>query len=172
MKKLLICCLLLVSSRYTHAQQISPNELFQLFRFWRMNSPAYASQTYDYLQTVDKAWQPRMEPMKENGGLTLLFAYAKDKVWYKDEQHRLFMMYDPNKSPSKCIFYTFTDLESWKIYNQQLQQMNARLVKTVQEDGGTETFYQVSDIMIGMDEFPPGMNGAERQYRVSLIPYK
>ena len=172
MRKLLICTLLLISSSVTYAQQIPPNELFQILRFWRMEAPGSAKQTYEYIQTVDKSWQPRLDPQRDNGGLVLLFGYAKDKVWYKDEQHRLMLIYDPNVAAPKVLIYTFTDLESWKRYNQQLQLMEARLIKTLQADGGTQTHYKVSDIYITMEEFPPGMNGVERQYRIRLMPEK
>src|SRR4051812_42043393 len=105
MRKLLICCLLLVSSRYTYAQQITPNELYQILRFWRMDSPNFIAQTYEYVQTVDRAWQLRLDPQKENGGVMILMGYGKDKVWYKDEQHRLLLSYDPNTSSSKGLVY-------------------------------------------------------------------
>ena len=169
MKKVLLCCLLLIGSRYTYAQQIPPNELYQILRFWRMDSPNFVTQTYEYIQTIDRAWQLRLEPQKENGGLMILLGYGKDKVWYKDEQHRLLLSFEPNASASKGLIYTFTDLESWKLYNQRLQSMEPRLVKTTKLDGGTQTQYRVSDIYISMDEFPPGMSGVERQYRITLM---
>jgi len=61
------------------AQEISPTDLFQIYKVWQMNDPNYYKYTYQYLMTVDKHWTVAYPPI-EKDGLMLVFGFKLDSA--------------------------------------------------------------------------------------------
>lgn len=166
-KKIIIIIVLVLCSINLKAQQISPTDLFQYFKYWRMNDPHYDKNTYDYIQTVDKDWQLRIPPMKSDTSFTILFEYYKDKQWVNGDECKL--MFDYNKiNTHKSLMYEFTDRSLWENYNQQMRLMNAISLATFKINGGNEMVWSVNDITIHITDFPPGINGIDATYEVMI----
>lgn len=162
--------LLCLISIHATAQEILPTELLQIYKYWQMNVAGFDKNTYDYIQTVDKQWQLRMEPKKSEYGLDLIFGYHKDQVWYKDDECRLMLSYDRRDKSQKGIMYQFTDTDNWQRYNRQMLLMDAEKVGSGPNQGGQQTIYTVNDIAFSLCEYPPGVNGDDRCFSVSIFP--
>jgi hypothetical protein len=166
MKKLFTTLTLLFICYCSHAQEILPNELFQVYKFWMMDIKGFDKNTYDYIQTVDKQWELRIPPQRNDNGVELLMGYYKDKVWYKDEECKLMLTLDRSMKSPKGIMYQFTEFDTWQRFKRQMQIMNATSLLTKENQGGMMSVFEVNDILIYLTEFPPGINGVDRVYQV------
>lgn len=168
-KAALILLLVLIGPAYTYAQELLPTELFQVWKYWNMNTLDYDRNTYEYLQTVDKHWQLKMPPHKDANEFRLLLGYYRDTAWYKDDEYNLFLYYDRNSKSPKSVTYQFSNAETWKLFGRQMELMGADKVYATQSGGGVQTFYGVNDLSITLREYPPGINAAVRIYQVSIM---
>ena len=80
MKKIYFIILaMMFYSGIVKAQEISPTDLFQIYKVWQMNDPNYYKYTYQYLMTVDKHWTVAYPPI-EKDGLMLVFGFKLDSA--------------------------------------------------------------------------------------------
>jgi hypothetical protein len=166
MKKTLTTLTLFFLCTCCYAQEILPTELFQVFKFWTMDIANFDKNTYDYIQTVDKQWELRVDPEPTENGINLYMGYQVNKAWYKDNECKIMLTYNKSMKNPKAVLYQFTEAENWNRYNRQMQVMEAvgLMNKTVQ--GGTMRVYEAGNILIYLTEFLPGINGVERSYQV------
>lgn len=166
MKHLLTILTLFLLCTCCQAQEILPTELFQIFKFWTMDIANFDKNTYDYIQTIDKQWELRIPPQRNENGVDLLMGYHDDKVWYKDNELKIILSYDKKLKGSKSVLYQFTDRNIWLRYNRQMEVMNATSLLSKSVQGGQQEVFEVSGITIYLTEFLPGINGVERSYQV------
>ncbi|WDF54891.1 hypothetical protein [Mucilaginibacter sp. KACC 22063] len=163
-------CILTTTS---FSQHISPTDLLQLHRYWQMNDPRADKSVYDYLMTVDNGWRLRERPILNEKGFTAIYGYSRDhKEWYKPEECNLTVALDVGPPYVKAILYGFTDPDTWNEYKKQMQLMEATKLGTRSANGGQQTTYTINDIAFTLTEFPPGINGADRCYQVSIMRSK
>ena len=169
MKKIYFIILaMMFYSGIVKAQEISPTDLFQIYKVWQMNDPNYYKYTYQYLMTVDKHWTVAYPPI-EKDGLMLVFGFKLDSAkWYKPHEYELSLVNDHTRPVPKEVIYSFTDITLWNIYNHQMELMNAKRITEGSVDGGHQVIYKVNDIVIFLKEFPPGINGDDRIYQVQM----
>jgi hypothetical protein len=169
LKKYLISIGIIVCSVNLKAQDITPTDLFQVYKYWQMDVVGWDKNTYDYIQTIDKQWGLRLPPQKDDKGLTLLLGYFKDKKWYEDEECRIMLSYDNTLRSPKCVLYRFINQDTWLSYQRQMDIMSAQSLITQPNQGGIQSVYRVNDINIFLTDFPPGINGTDRTYQVMLV---
>jgi|GEM_PF-5581508 len=110
------------------AQQISPNDLIQLFKYWQVNDPHADKNVFDYLQLVDKNWLLRAQPTLDQNGFRAYYGYTKDhKTWYLPEEYKI-MVSLMSRSYKKSILYTFASPDTWEDYKLQMDKMGASKV--------------------------------------------
>ncbi|MCJ8210813.1 hypothetical protein MUY27_13935 [Mucilaginibacter sp. RS28] len=167
---LLLLCL---ATRISFSQNISPTDLIQLHKAWQMNDPHADKLVYDYLMSVDKNWRLRERPTIDEKGFTAIYGYTKDqRQWYKPEECILMVSLDVGPPASKGILYGFTDPDTWNQYKKQMITMEATKLGAGSANGGQQTTYTINDIAFTLTEFPPGINGPDRCYQVSILKSK
>jgi hypothetical protein len=167
-KKILIIVVLVLSSISLKAQQISPTDLFDIYKVWETNDPIYYKYAYQDVKTVDKRWTLAYAPDEKNG-MVLIFGFKLDSTkWYKPAECELSLVNDHTRPIPKGINYAFTDIATWNMYNHQMVAMNAKRIADGSVGGGHQVIYQLNDLVIFLKEFPPGINGDDRIYEVQL----
>jgi hypothetical protein len=171
-KSIFLILMFLILHQSSKSQNISPTELLQLNKNWQMNDPDCGKYTHQYLKSIDAKWAMQGPPQrdKDNRGMTIMWCYSKDgKTWFHPAECNILASLDYGTPDKKSILYTFTDVETWTLYNKQMEIMNAIKLGNGASDGGYQTTYKVNDIAFILTEFPPGINGVERSYRVAIL---
>lgn len=165
-KHILIIAFTLLTTPVT-AQYIAPSDLVKINTYWQMNDPDIVKNVYTYLTSVDNKWKLLVKPSSDANGYTAIFGYSKDgKGWYIPDECHLTIM---SNGGQKVIFYMFTDADTYNIYTKQMALMEATKVGSGPNNGGSQTIYKVNDIVFTLAEFPPGINGTDRVYQISIL---
>jgi len=168
MTRTLLTLLFFVVCLKVHAQYIAPTDLLQMNKLWQDNDPHCDRNTYSYLTTVDPNWIPRSKPTIDEKGYISIIGYTRDhKNWYLPFEDQLTLTVAPGTT-KKAILYSFTEIDTWNKYNSQMVLMNAVKVGSGPLQGGLQTIYTVNDIAFILTEYPPGINGADRVYQVTV----
>ena len=151
------------------AQYISPTDLLQMNKLWQINDPHCDRDTYQYLITIDPNWIPRSKPTIDEKGYMSIIGYTKDhKSWYLAFEDQIVLSIERG-TLKKTIRYSFTEIDTWNKYNSQMVLMNAVKLGSGPANGGAQTIYTVNDLVFSLIEYPPGINGADRTYQVSIL---
>lgn len=95
-----------------------------------MNIAGFDKLTYDQVRTIDNHWNLGSESKRDVDGITMGSGYAVNNARYKGDQHGL-MFFDTNKPKlTRSLIYMFTDPETWKKYQRQMQVMEAIIFDT------------------------------------------
>ncbi|WP_309332940.1 hypothetical protein [Mucilaginibacter sp.] len=156
-------------------QDISPTVLLQVYKYWQGDDEQFWKYTVKYLMTDDNHWYPLAEPHIFDGTLMIFMGYMLIPLdhdsWYKNKEYHLDLLWDKNQN-SKLVSYNFTSQDTWNKYNAQMELMNAVKLGDRPFQGGNSTFYAVNDINFMLVEFPPGINGDDKTYRVQISRQK
>lgn len=157
-------------SIHSPAQQIKPTDFIQLYKYYQLNESKFGKSAFEYLQTVDTKWSIASNPTINEKGVTVDFAYSKDgKAWYQPEVYHLMFSHDYGPPSQRAIVYTFKESETWTLFNGQMVLMNAKKIGSSPNTGGSQTIYIVGNMVFTLAEFPPGINGDERSFQVTLM---
>lgn len=166
---LLALCFTITSLK---AQQISPSDLIQLFKYWQINDRHADKNVFDYLQTLDKNWLLRAKPKVDQNGFVAYYGYTQDqKTWYLPDEYKI-MVSQLSPTYNKTILYTFASPNTWEDYKKQMDKMGASKVGSGPSGGGQQTMYVINDWVFALVEFPPGINGPDRTYQVGVFKAK
>lgn len=165
----IIIAVLCVTANYVHAQVINPTELLQVYKNAVLKEPKFGLSAYHYIRTLDDRWNLQGKPDEDSQGVTVHYSFSKDqKAWYQPEVYHIMIVQQYGPPEQRTVLYRFKELATWISYNQQMTLMNAAKQDTRASQGGQQTIYTVNDIAIILTDFPPGINGAEETYQVSI----
>jgi hypothetical protein len=172
-KRYSIIIMLLLIGYGSKAQHVSPTQLLQMNGYWQMNDSLCIKLTHDYLMTIDKNWAPnKKEPLNDQKSFVISFGYSKDRrVWYQPGECELAISLN-RVTNIKSLSYIFTESDTWDEYNKQMKLMSAIKIGSGVGDGGEQSIYTVNDIAFVLVKYPPGINGVNATYRVTLMPNK
>jgi hypothetical protein len=152
-----------------HAQYIAPADLLQMNKLWQDNDPHCDRNAYQYLMTVDTNWVPRSKPTVDAKGYISIIGYTRNhKSWYLPFEDQLTLTIAPG-TLKKALIYSFTEIDTWNKYNSQMVLMNAVKVGSGPSQGGLQSIYTVNDVGFILVEYPPGINGSDRTYQVTIL---
>jgi hypothetical protein len=163
---LVLLCIIAVTS---NAQQIKPYDLIQLYKFFQLKEDKFSLSAYQYLHTVDTCWKPTANPIFTEKDATADFGYVKNGKYYMPETYHLMMTRTYGPPLQNAIVYSFKELDLWTSYLGQMTLMNATKLGSMVQDGGTRTIYTVNGIAFILVDFPPGVQGQERTFQVSIL---
>jgi len=153
-----------------YAQYISPVDLIQLYKYSQLDEPKFGQSAYKYLKTVDAKWTLMGNPTTDNDGVAVDYAYSKDgKSWYQPDSYHLIVSHEYGPPDQRAIIYLFKEIDTWELYNKQMVLMNAEKIGNGPNGGGQQTIYTVNDIAFILVEFPPGINGVDQTYKVTIM---
>ena len=152
-------------------RDLSPTELFQVYKYWQMDDPEFYKYTFNYLMTVDNHWYPLFEPIRDDKEFLMELGYMlipqDHNSWYKNKEYFLAFIWDKTAN-TKTTKYRFTDRETWNKFANQMIVMNAAKQPSRPFEGGNSTVYFVNDISFMLIEYPPGINGDDATFEVQL----
>ncbi|HWZ34520.1 MAG TPA: hypothetical protein VNW51_00090 [Mucilaginibacter sp.] len=152
------------------AQQIKPYDLIQLYKYSQLKEDQYGKGVYQYLSTVDTGWKLTLKPILTDTNAIVDYCYTKTgHSWYMPETYHLMVTRTYGPPVQNGVIYGFKELDLWTSYIGQMNLMNATKIGTIVQGGGTRTFYTVNDIAFMLIDFPPGVQGPERTYQVTIM---
>lgn len=153
-----------------NAQQIKPYDLIQIYKCSQVKEDKFGKSVYQYLNSVDTGWKLTTKPILTDNDATADYSYTKTgHSWYMPETYHLMVTRTYGPPLQHTVMYSFKELELWTSYLGQMTVMNAVKLGSVVQDGATRTMYTLNGIAFVMVDFPPGIQGPERTFQVSIM---
>lgn len=167
---LLVLVAIFFFSTESNAQEITPTNLIQLFKFWRMDSKDFARNTNDCLQLIDKKWLVPQPPDTTNNNFSIAWLYFAKPNEIQLEYGLIGGVYQSKVglAPSKVLVYNFKGKRLWNEYKKQMEQLGAVNYNTAKSGDGIGHFYAATSLKFILTENPPGINSKEVTYGITI----
>lgn len=159
-------------STKSKAQEITPTDLIQIFKFWRMDVKDFDRNTNDCLKLIDKKWIAPQPPDTTGGEFSVAWLYFKEPKEIPLEYGVMGSVSkkNSNNTSNKMLAYSFKGKKLWKEYIKQMQLLGAVHYNVSKKGDGITNWYETNSMKFMLTEFPPGINGKEATYSVSIVP--